>query len=802
MKLMFKLSICFIISLIILSAPSVADAFYAEKTVVSNEEPDFSSVYWSAENLQYNGTLQSVSIHGLPKNVTLESYTDASFTDAGEYTAVAKLVYDTASGSHEKEIKHKWRINPIEYEMSDFTFSGGKITYDGEVHYPDIKGEIPIGLDGSTPAYSFSGGVRNVAEGVKEITVSFVSTSKNYKAPESISVNIEIVPKPITVFWSNSLFAYSGEEHKPTATASECSVTVIGGAVDAGIYTANAKADDINYIVSNPDFDFVIQKVYNFWIKEPTVSDVFEGKTPMPTAEAHRGEVVFNFYRDIELNEQVAPIEVGKYYMTAYVPESKNYFELSYVVLSFEIIKVVPVEFCVEFLTPEINAMRPLTESDISAYYINNDNSKTEILFSDIKIQYQNGSFPQKKDTYIKFGTDKFEIKKEVSVSSGIYDMSGVYWSETTFVYDGEYKFSELLGLPEGVTVSEYICNSAKDAGVYELSALLEYDKENYKEPILPQANLIIKKQIIILPDIPSALYNGKILSPEIAESDLYTFTAEESKNAGTYKVNFSLKDENNYEFLDNVSEKDFTVLPRELTVKIEKDGVFTVESGSIIEGDSLSERFYTDNGYIYIEVDNPNYKVTVLPAKENAMGLPLWGVILILIVLLLSMGGYIAFANKRKLLAVFGAIKMKIGERRAASGSSYSKREGKRVKEAPVLETLLAVDESHANTLISDFLAKNLITDLKTPIKTKGRRRSVINIDTISENFSPNDTVDINALKSKGLIPSDAKYVKVLSRGIIDKPINVIANSFSLSAVKMIALTGGTARRAHTSNK
>ena len=56
--------------------------------------------------------------------------------------------------------------------------------------------------------------------------------------------------------------------------------------------------------------------------------------------------------------------------------------------------------------------------------------------------------------------------------------------------------------------------------------------------------------------------------------------------------------------------------------------------------------------------------------------------------------------------------------------------------------------------------------------------------------------------MKDKGIIPRDAKYVKVLARGIIDKPINIIANSFSLSAVKMIALTGGSARRAPTSNK
>ena len=58
---------------------------------------------------------------------------------------------------------------------------------------------------------------------------------------------------------------------------------------------------------------------------------------------------------------------------------------------------------------------------------------------------------------------------------------------------------------------------------------------------------------------------------------------------------------------------------------------------------------------------------------------------------------------------------------------------------------------------------------------------------------------MDVNSLKAHSLIPYDTAYIKVLARGIIDKPLSVYANDFSLSAVKMIALAGGKAVRVDT---
>ena len=85
------------------------------------------------------------------------------------------------------------------------------------------------------------------------------------------------------------------------------------------------------------------------------------------------------------------------------------------------------------------------------------------------------------------------------------------------------------------------------------------------------------------------------------------------------------------------------------------------------------------------------------------------------------------------------------------------------------------------------------------TPIYTDGKEEFMLNIGMISDNFAPGSRVDINILKERALIPADTSYLIVLSGGRIDKPLQVYANEISLSAVKMIALTGGQAIKVMT---
>ncbi len=53
-----------------------------------------------------------------------------------------------------------------------------------------------------------------------------------------------------------------------------------------------------------------------------------------------------------------------------------------------------------------------------------------------------------------------------------------------------------------------------------------------------------------------------------------------------------------------------------------------------------------------------------------------------------------------------------------------------------------------------------------------------------------------MQSLQEKNLIGKNVNYLKILARGNLDKPLIVEANEFSIDAIKMILLVGGTVIR------
>lgn len=108
-------------------------------------------------------------------------------------------------------------------------------------------------------------------------------------------------------------------------------------------------------------------------------------------------------------------------------------------------------------------------------------------------------------------------------------------------------------------------------------------------------------------------------------------------------------------------------------------------------------------------------------------------------------------------------------------------------------LETVPKITLPEAEALMANETARLLQRVEKFPVeRCIGTRRGEINIDTIAEHFEAYDTVSLNALKAKKLIPQNVGQLKILARGVLDKPLTVCAQNFSTSALKMILLTGG----------
>ena len=127
------------------------------------------------------------------------------------------------------------------------------------------------------------------------------------------------------------------------------------------------------------------------------------------------------------------------------------------------------------------------------------------------------------------------------------YDLSGVEWKNIRTTYDGTPKCPELVGLPDGVEVVEYIGGGEISAGEYTVSARLSYDEENYNAPIIPECTFVIEKCILSAPTFMTAVYNGRPQLPSV-DGSLFSLESEgEIILAGKYQITVKLLDPDNY---------------------------------------------------------------------------------------------------------------------------------------------------------------------------------------------------------------------------------------------------------------
>ena len=116
-------------------------------------------------------------------------------------------------------------------------------------------------------------------------------------------------------------------------------------------------------------------------------------------------------------------------------------------------------------------------------------------------------------------------------------------------------------------------------------------------------------------------------------------------------------------------------------------------------------------------------------------------------------------------------------------------------VIEAPIIEPELVVPEvtaEEAHHIIEEKHIELVLEEGVDYINAKDNKKAIINIDTLSKNYRAGEDVTIQSMKDKKLIDKKAKCVKVLARGILDKPLKVRAGEFSETAIEMILLTGG----------
>lgn len=127
---------------------------------------------------------------------------------------------------------------------------------------------------------------------------------------------------------------------------------------------------------------------------------------------------------------------------------------------------------------------------------------------------------------------------------------------------------------------------------------------------------------------------------------------------------------------------------------------------------------------------------------------------------------------------------------------------DGREIEEGKILRTagygiVASVTAEQAHNIIADEVASTLVqTSSAESVGARAGKKFAVNIDTLSQNFASGDVVTLDALKQKGIVPKKEVAIKILARGTLDKVLTIEADAFSLDAIKMIVLVGGTAIR------
>jgi ribosomal protein L15 len=115
-------------------------------------------------------------------------------------------------------------------------------------------------------------------------------------------------------------------------------------------------------------------------------------------------------------------------------------------------------------------------------------------------------------------------------------------------------------------------------------------------------------------------------------------------------------------------------------------------------------------------------------------------------------------------------------------------------IPQEPIVEVMPEIvehiDAEEADKMISDQLAMSTVR-YESPAGQG--RQGIINIGVLDQHFQANDVITLAVLQKKGLVPKKAGRMKVLADGVLNKPLTIKSESYSIQAIKMVELTGGT---------
>ena len=287
-------------------------------------------VKWSNTSLVYNGELQSPTVEligVLPKDSYSVIISGAQVNVGNNYTVTVEG-FDNPNYMFKDKASTTFSIapRPLKITANRITKTYGDqdpsltFTADGLVAPDQITGSQTRVKGENVGSYAISQGTLNV------------NNSNNYTVTYK-GDSLAIIPKTVTLEWSDLEFEYDGKPHLPKVAlkgilkGDKCNVTVVGEQTDAGYYTVTAKSlDNPNYkLPSNPTQRFTINprkatitgvasanKVYDksFYAKVVTSSAVLNGILPGDDVKIDIRKAVANF-DDVNVGKDIVVTFAG-----------------------------------------------------------------------------------------------------------------------------------------------------------------------------------------------------------------------------------------------------------------------------------------------------------------------------------------------------------------------------------------------------------------------------------------------------------------------------------------------------------
>lgn len=521
---------------------------------------DMSRAHWDySAPFVYDGSTKSVEVVGLPDGVSAE-YINASATDAGNYTAVAKFTVSDPDNYEDNipDMTLDWSINKAVFDMSAVSWQQDReFGYDGSVWSVALTG-LPEGL---TAEYS-----ENEASGAGEYMAraGFIFDEKNYERPEVAQCHWTIDRTPVDVSdvsWDyDEAFVYDGTEKTVAAVNVPEGTTVVysnASANQAGTYVAAAdiipddtenllktrlenltwRIDKGDYDMSHVRWDYDKPFIYDGNERRVILKGLPEGVLP-----SYRGNTA---------------VDAGSY--TASVSftatDSRNFntpepmelewsidkadYDMSGVFWNYE------GDFRYNGRMHEVSLVG-LPEG-LRAIYSGNAAADTGSYVASAElIPYDTGNYNQP-------AVENCEWK----IAKADYDMSAVKWDYSgSKTYNGRAQSVMLEQLPNGVSAS-YSGNEASEAGSYTAKAVLAVsDPENYNTPSVSECDWEIVKADYDMSDISwdydpeSCVYDGERKTVKIGklpENVSASYTGNSGVRAGAYTAlaSFETSDSN-----------------------------------------------------------------------------------------------------------------------------------------------------------------------------------------------------------------------------------------------------------------